>query len=240
MKSRTKSAKAKDDGRTKDDRAKNHRANAGRAKIRRSGSAAGKPGTSKSATRPSRRRAVKSQPRRQPTQAARRTGKTGQGRTSGLDSRVRGLFSHLRVTPATSGSAALVAVAAVDGGKLKVATSRIEQMQQQPAAGNRKRTANGLAADQRKRLAQIVEAVASPHRLGILLKLLEGPSTYKALQRTTGLNVGPLYHHVNRLRGEGLVGPRERDLYLLTVAGRNLVLALMAALPLISVGRSAV
>lgn len=235
MKSRTKSGNAKDDGRTKDNRVK-----AGQAGIKRAGSSAGRATASKSATRPSRRRAVKSQPQRRPTKAGRRTGKTGQGRASGLDSRVRGLFSHLRVTPATSGGAAFVAVAAADGGKLKVATSRIDQMQQQPAAGNRKRTANGLAAEQRKRLAQIVEAVASPHRLGILLKLLEGPATYQALQRTTGLNVGPLYHHVNRLRGEGLVGPRERDLYLLTVAGRNLVLALMAALPLISVGRSAV
>jgi len=86
----------------------------------------------------------------------------------------------------------------------------------------------------RARLAPLLEAAGSPHRLAILAKLLEGPATYQALQKATKLKVGPLYHHISQLRLASLVAPKERDLYRLTHAGRNLLLVLLAALPLLS------
>ena len=77
---------------------------------------------------------------------------------------------------------------------------------------------------QAARLAGVLAAVGSPHRLKILVKLLEGPATYRSLQRTTRLKAGPLYHHIGQLRLAGLIGPKQRDLYDLTRGGRNLVL----------------
>ncbi|MHC4610430.1 MAG: hypothetical protein ACYS7M_08795, partial [Planctomycetota bacterium] len=74
------------------------------------------------------------------------------------------------------------------------------------------------------RLAEVLAAIGSPHRVKILVKLLEGPATYRAIQKTTRLKAGPLYHHVAQLRLAGLIGPKQRDLYELTRGGRNLVL----------------
>jgi len=58
----------------------------------------------------------------------------------------------------------------------------------------------------------------------MLVKLLEGPSTYRGLHRITGLKAGPLYHHINQLRLAGLLRPKQRDLYDLTRGGRNVIL----------------
>lgn len=74
-------------------------------------------------------------------------------------------------------------------------------------------------------------------RLKILLKLLEGPATYRGMQKTTKLKAGPLYHHINQLRLSGLILPKQRDLYELTRGGRNLMLIAMAAAPLIADSR---
>lgn len=71
-------------------------------------------------------------------------------------------------------------------------------------------------------------AVGHAQRSKIMAKLLEGPATYRALQRVTKLKAGPLYHHVNQLRLAGLMLPKERDLYELTRGGRNLILTVMA------------
>jgi len=79
-----------------------------------------------------------------------------------------------------------------------------------------------------RRLTQALAAFGSVHRLRILTGLLEGPATYRWLQRRTGLKAGPLYHHVNQLRLAGLVGPRERDIYVLTRAGRNALMVVLA------------
>jgi len=76
-------------------------------------------------------------------------------------------------------------------------------------------------------VADVLTAVASVHRVRMLAKLLEGPATYRALQKVTGLKAGPLYHHVAQLRLAGLMGPKQRDLYDLTRGGRNLALAVM-------------
>lgn len=84
----------------------------------------------------------------------------------------------------------------------------------------------GSRARQR-RLCRYLAGAAHPHRLAVLVKLLEGPATYKALQKTTGQKSGPLYHHVNQLRIAGLVAPAQRDLYQLTPAGRAVVAMLL-------------
>lgn len=77
---------------------------------------------------------------------------------------------------------------------------------------------------QAARLAGALAALGSVHRVQILAKLLEGPGTYRTLQKVTRLKAGPLYHHVAQLRLAGLIGPKQRDLYELTRGGRNLVL----------------
>jgi len=78
-----------------------------------------------------------------------------------------------------------------------------------------------------------LSAAGHPVRAAILAKLLEGPATYQALQKTTKATTGPLYHHVNQLRLAGLILPKQRDLYELTRGGRNLLLAAACIEPLI-------
>ncbi|MCP4250511.1 MAG: winged helix-turn-helix transcriptional regulator [bacterium] len=85
----------------------------------------------------------------------------------------------------------------------------------------------GTSKAQRARLAEVMAAVGSGHRMQILVKLLEGPATYRSLQKNTRLKSGPLYHHIAQLRLAGLVGPKCRDLYELTRGGRNLVLVVL-------------
>jgi predicted transcriptional regulator len=77
-------------------------------------------------------------------------------------------------------------------------------------------------------LAGVLSALGSTHRVRILAKLLEGPATYRALQKVTRLKAGPLYHHISQLRMAGLIGPKQRDLYELTRGGRNLLLVALA------------
>ncbi len=78
------------------------------------------------------------------------------------------------------------------------------------------------------RTERALAAVGHMQRIKMINKLLEGPATYKALQKVTKLKAGPLYHHVNQLRLAGLILPKRRDLYELTRGGRNLTLAVMA------------
>ncbi len=80
-----------------------------------------------------------------------------------------------------------------------------------------------LRAGRTEELARVLGALGSTHRLRILFKLLEGAATYRTLQKVTGLKAGPLYHHIAQLRLAELVGPKQRDLYDLTRAGRNVV-----------------
>ena len=78
------------------------------------------------------------------------------------------------------------------------------------------------------RVCEAFAALGNSARVVILQLLLDGPATYRALQRTTGLAAGPLYHHVNQLRLAGLILPKQRDLYELTRGGRNLYSAALA------------
>lgn len=82
------------------------------------------------------------------------------------------------------------------------------------------------------RACQAMFALGHSQRMKIARKLLDGPATYQALKRLTKLKPGPLYHHVNQLRLSGLILPKQRDLYELTRAGRNLVLGMMVLAPL--------
>ncbi len=108
------------------------------------------------------------------------------------------------------------------------------------AVGKRKR-AGAKAVGRVGRVAthtcRALAAVGHSARAGIMGKLLEGPCTYRALQRVTGLKAGPLYHHVNQLRLAGLILPKQRDLYELTRGGRNLIVAVVLVGPLIKDAR---
>lgn len=82
------------------------------------------------------------------------------------------------------------------------------------------------------RVCPAMFALGHVQRMKIVRKLLDGPTTYQAVKRLTKLKPGPLYHHVNQLRLAGLILPRQRDLYELTRAGRNMVLGMMVLAPL--------
>jgi len=75
-------------------------------------------------------------------------------------------------------------------------------------------------------------ALGHVQRIKVIRKLLDGPASYQALKRLTKLKPGPLYHHVNQLRLAGMILPKQRDLYELTRAGRNMVLGIMVLAPL--------
>jgi DNA-binding transcriptional ArsR family regulator len=77
-------------------------------------------------------------------------------------------------------------------------------------------------------LAGVLAALAHPQRLEILLKLLGGECTHRALAKATDLKAGPLYHHLRELRMAGLIGPKVRDLYTLTAKGGRAILAALA------------
>ena len=85
------------------------------------------------------------------------------------------------------------------------------------------------------RLIKAVPALAAAsheYRVRLMVKLLEGAATYKAMQEVTKLKPGPLYHHINQLRLAGLILPKQRDAYELTRGGRNLILGLLVLAPL--------
>jgi DNA-binding transcriptional ArsR family regulator len=77
-------------------------------------------------------------------------------------------------------------------------------------------------------LAGLLAALAHPHRVQILLKLLGGEATHRSLSKATGLKAGPLYHHLRELRMAGLIGPKVRDLYVLTRKGGRAILVALA------------
>ena len=83
------------------------------------------------------------------------------------------------------------------------------------------------------RMAPTLAALGHADRARIVAKLLEGPATYRALQKLTKMKPGPLYYHLGELRSAGLILPKQRDLYELTRGGRNLALVMAAAEPLV-------
>jgi len=77
-------------------------------------------------------------------------------------------------------------------------------------------------------VAGLLDALAHPQRVQILVKLLGGEATHRSLSKATGLKAGPLYHHLRELRMAGLIGPKVRDLYVLTARGDRAILAALA------------
>ena len=77
-------------------------------------------------------------------------------------------------------------------------------------------------------LADWLAAMAHPQRVAILLKLLGGECTHRALAKATNLKAGPLYHHLRELRMARLIGPKVRDLYTLTPKGGRAILSALA------------
>jgi hypothetical protein len=65
----------------------------------------------------------------------------------------------------------------------------------------------------------VFAALGHPQRVQLLLSILRGGGTYSDLRKATGLQPGPLYHHINELRLAGLIGPKSRDNYELTDLG---------------------
>jgi DNA-binding HxlR family transcriptional regulator len=129
--------------------------------------------------------------------------------------------------------AAVVAVAEAVGGKWDLVCAVTDHTETNRSAntavhsrGARPRRSLGTGGEAR-RLAAVLSALGSAYRVQILVKLLEGPGTYRTLQKATRLKAGPLYHHVAQLRLAGLIGPKERDLYELTRGGRNLILVVL-------------
>ena len=137
------------------------------------------------------------------------------------------------------GLAAGVCIVEAVGGAVEVASAGKEHVQ--VGAATVGRADSILARAGRKlgrgvnweRAGEALAAAGNVHRLQIMAYLLEGPATYRALQKATGLQVGPLYHHIDKLRLAGLMGPKERDLYTLTRAGRNLILLAIVAVRLL-------
>lgn len=87
------------------------------------------------------------------------------------------------------------------------------------------------------RAVPALAALGHSQRARMMVKLLEGPATYRTLQRLTKMKAGPLYYHINELRSAGLVMPKQRDLYELTRGGRNLTLVAALADALVRDGR---
>jgi len=108
----------------------------------------------------------------------------------------------------------------------RTASARGMRMARHP--GGRTPSTQAVSGARTARVARVLAALASVHRLQILTKLLEGPGTYGTLQKATRLKAGPLYHHIGQLRIADLIGPKERDLYDLTRGGRNLALVALA------------
>ena len=188
------------------------------------------------ATRP-KRTAAQNAPagRKRSRSAATQRRKTKPRRTSARDELAR-LFNQLPANSASFvASAALVAVGERAGQKATFRVSGAGDLNSSggAVAPSKSPSRHGGTPAQRRRLAGFIEAVASSHRLTILSKLIQGPATFRALTKATRLKVGPLYHHVNRLRIAGLIAPKERDLYRVTRSGRDAMLILLAMLPLL-------
>lgn len=109
------------------------------------------------------------------------------------------------------------------------------------AGGKRATRGRTLATKQRiDRVSAVCAALGHPLRMAILVRLFEGPATYRDLQGHTRLAAGPLYHHVNQLRLAGLILPKKRDRYAMTRGGRNAMLVALAMTPLTRDERSRV
>ncbi|MCD6357276.1 MAG: winged helix-turn-helix transcriptional regulator [Thermoproteales archaeon] len=79
------------------------------------------------------------------------------------------------------------------------------------------------------RIVRTLGPLTNENRVKILLSLLEGPKTASELAQETGLEGGPLYHHLKELMLAGYVDSPERGKYVLT-SGGCMVIRVAAAL----------
>lgn len=81
-------------------------------------------------------------------------------------------------------------------------------------------------------LARVFAALASPVRIQLLRRVLEGPRTSQELQLLPGVGgVGQLYHHLKELLAAGLLIQRKRSLYEIRAEKAMLLCLLLAAAP---------
>jgi len=98
-----------------------------------------------------------------------------------------------------------------------------------PSVQDRIQAARKVSAGCRPaKLARLLAAIGHPQRIAILRELLAGEATHKTLAKVTRLKAGPLYYHIRELRSAGLIGPKVRDLYVMTRRGRRVILASLA------------
>jgi len=152
---------------------------------------------------------------------------------------VASCFAGLRRQRPPDGLGVVVGIVETVGGQIDatvIACDRLGNLGPRPgAAGTTSIPAvrlGGAGPKSIRNLSNALAAMGHPVRIKILTMLLDGPGVYRSLQKVTGLKPGPLYHHVNQLRLAGLIGPKERDLYELTRAGRNLLMVTLAIEPL--------
>ncbi len=136
------------------------------------------------------------------------------------------------------GLGSMIAVGEQVGGKwhMGVETVQIPTIAERGSGAKTPSRRSARAVGGQRRLHAITAPLAAlghAKRLDLMLTLLEGSGTYGDLQKATGLKPGPLYHHVSQLRLAGLILPKQRDLYELTRAGRNLMLVALALEPLL-------
>lgn len=155
----------------------------------------------------------------------------GRGSRAGASSAGRPfVFEALALKRPVYGLGTFIAVAEALGTTHDVQIARTEAFGASPGPGAAARKFNSKA--RLEELARVLAAFGSPHRLRILTTLLYGSATYRTLQRASKLKAGPFYHHVNQLRLSGFLGPKTRDLYVLTRAGRNALLVALSLAPL--------
>lgn len=135
--------------------------------------------------------------------------------------KMRTMFPQLKEA---DGCAALLEIAERTGGKWEHRSCNASVKSSMASTSKNRRTRIRMSPSLIDRLA----AVGHVSRFKIMALLLDGPGTYKALQKETKLKAGPLYHHINQLRLTKLILPKQRDIYELTRGGRNLLLSIMA------------
>ena len=171
--------------------------------------------------------------RRQTTSATRRAAakkekKSASGRKRKRGRAIGGSRHPFPALHKTSGFGVAITVVENAEGSFDV----VEASGEWPSPTDAKSAAHGKRSTSRrprlnKQVCVAMAAAGHEVRARLMLKLLDGPATYRALKRVTKLEAGPLYHHVNQLRLAGLILPKQRDLYELTRGGRNLILAMM-------------
>jgi DNA-binding HxlR family transcriptional regulator len=137
-----------------------------------------------------------------------------------------GLFPGLKKSSSRFGVGVFIAVAEAWGNGPQVRAVRRESFSAQP--GNRPRE-RLLAGVTERNLARMLGGFAHPERIRIARAILTGSSTHHDLSKALTLRPGPLYHHLRALERAGCLEIAERNRYVLTSRGMDILLVLTAA-----------